>query len=329
MFSVCRHWTRRGLRILCYHGFSSVDEHRFRPMLFQTAERFRQRMTYLKTAGYRTLTLEEAQERLRSGKLAANDIVITIDDGFHGVHAIAAPILEELGLSATVYVTTYYVNNNNPVFRLALQYVFWKTACDKVSLRDWIEELPEVTPLKGTAGEQTLDKIMEYGETRLDEPRRMELLRSLAERLQVDFEELVQSRRLTLMNPTQIADLARRGFDIQLHTHRHRLPEDATEIRREIADNRIALQPLTSRKLQHFCYPSGVWSPGCWAGLAAMDVTTATTCDAGLNYMDTPPLALRRFLDFQNTPQVVFEADLAGFSDLLRKFRGAAVTHRD
>jgi len=128
---------------------------------------------------------------------------------------------------------------------------------------------------------------------------------------------------LTLMNAAEVADLAGQGFDIQLHTHRHRFPEDAQQARRELDDNRQVLAPLTGgRPLTHLCYPSGEWSPAVWPSLESRGVVTATTCDPGLNTPATPPYALGRFLDFQPIPQIVFEAEVSGFGNLLRRAAG-------
>lgn len=318
LFSRAQRWARNGLCILCYHGFSFIDEHRFRPKLFQTPELFAQRMDYLKRNGYSPLPLEEALQRLHQGRLGEKELVITIDDGFHGVAALAVPILKSYGFPATIYVTTYYMQRNNPIFGLALQYMFWKSACRLIDPTGLPVAFKGRCPSKGVAGEIFLWQLEDYGEKRLDEDGRLALARELGRRLEVDFDELVSSRRLSLMTAAEVADLARHGFDIQLHTHRHRLPADGAQARRELQDNRMALQPLAKAPLNHLCYPSGIWSRALWPVLAAEGVATATTCEPGRNYPSTPPLGLRRFLDFQNTPPIVFEAEVSGFSELLR-----------
>jgi peptidoglycan/xylan/chitin deacetylase (PgdA/CDA1 family) len=317
-FAMASRWTQGKLGILCYHGFSFKDEHLFRPQLFQTPDSFENRMRWLKRAGYRTLSLDEAAQRLRKRKLGRKEIVITIDDGFYSVAALAAPILSSLGFTATVYVTTYYVLNNNPIFRIALQYLFWKTSRETVACEDLLPGMDAQSVTKGAGGERTIWKIIELGETRLDEAGRVALARGLAQRLDVDFEELVASRRLTLLTATEIIGLSRGGFDIQLHTHRHRLPENNRDAKRELDDNRAVLAPLTGRPLNHLCYPSGVWSPAIWPVLEAEGVDTSTTCEAGLNSPETPPLAWSRFLDFQHVPQIVFEAEVSGFAHVIR-----------
>ena len=64
---------------------------------------------------------------------------------------------------------------------------------------------------------------------------------------------------------------------------------------------------------------SGHWI--LWPWLTEAGVVSATTCDAGLNYRDTPRLALKRFLDAEDVPHIRFEAELAGFKPLLRQVR--------
>jgi hypothetical protein len=131
------------LTILCYHGISLDDEHHFRPGLFMRPALFAERLDWLRANGYSVLPLAEAVERLRAGRIRAKEVVITIDDGFHGTAARGLPLLAERGFPVTLYVTTYYVRWNHPIFRLALQYFFWRA-------RDRVIELDGLAP--GVAG---------------------------------------------------------------------------------------------------------------------------------------------------------------------------------
>ena len=85
---------------------------------------------------------------------------------------------------------------------------------------------------------------------------------------------------------------------------------------REIQQNREFLEALVGKKLQHLCYPSGVWSKQPWSWLDSLGIISATTCDPGLNYSQTPHLGLYRFLDADSISQIEFEAELTGFSEL-------------
>jgi peptidoglycan/xylan/chitin deacetylase (PgdA/CDA1 family) len=284
--------------------------------MFVTTEFFAQRLRYLQREGYTSLPLYEAVSRLDAGKLRPKDFVITIDDGFFSTWSIAAPLLEEHGFTATIYVTTYYVQHQNPIFRLAIQYMFWKTSKASADLSD-------IAP--GCAGpnkpphNKWIWTFIRHCETTLDEPTRVKVAREVGSRLGVDYDELAATRRLSLMNADEVRDLADRGFDIQLHTHRHRMPIEFDLLRREIAENRKMLETMTPRVPLHLCYPSGEWSFERWRALQAEGVLTATTCEPGLNRRDTPRYSMFRLLDTENIPQISFEAEVSGFASLLRR----------
>jgi peptidoglycan/xylan/chitin deacetylase (PgdA/CDA1 family) len=126
------------------------------------------------------------------------------------------------------------------------------------------------------------------------------------------------------LSSSELAGLHREGLDIQLHTHRHRLPEDPTSVMAEIADNRRVLEPIVGQRLVHLCYPSGVWSEKHWPALKEAGIETATTCEPGINYPTTPMLRLHRFLDGQDVPALDFEAEVSGFKEVARRFFGRA-----
>ena len=60
LFDLSRSLTRQGLRILCYHGGSLLDEHRFSPGTFMSEETFQRRMDFLVRNKYPVLGLTEA-----------------------------------------------------------------------------------------------------------------------------------------------------------------------------------------------------------------------------------------------------------------------------
>ena len=309
------------LQILCYHGFSFDDEHLFRSKLFMVPATFERRLEWLKKRGYSVVDLDDAVARLKIGKVKHKEIVITIDDGFHGVFALAAPLLRAYGMRATVYVTSYYVTHPNPVFRLVIQYMAWKSSHAEVDLSGLALEVAGTISLRGPEAHGQLQRFYEFAEEHLTEQQRVDVAREFGNRVGVDYDGLARSRRLSLMSPREISELHSQGFDIQLHTHRHRLPTAAAEISREIADNRAVLSPLTGSALEHFCYPSGIWDPGQWPILSTLGIRSATTCAPGFNTSETPPLGLRRYLDGEATSMGEFAAEMSGIKDLYRRVR--------
>lgn len=330
LFRVAGWLTRRRLRILCYHGFSLQDEHQFRSKLFIQPQTFVQRMRLLKQMRIPVLPLTEAIAPLADGTLPNFATVITVDDGFYSVYQKALPVLKEHQLSATVYVTTYYVERQNPVFRLAAQYMFWKTRQQTLQTDGLLPGSAKQLDLKNPSErDRWLREFISFGETKCQEKERRALCEELGERLAIDYGELIRNRELSLMTPEEIRALVTGGIDIQLHTHRHRFPPEQDVALRELRDNNDVLEQITGRRCIHFCYPSGLWSKEHWPSLQQAGVRTAVTCEPGLNTTGTPPFALHRFLDGENISQIVFEAEILGFAEVLRSMRALFRSRED
>lgn len=322
LFRLSRYLTRRGLRILCYHSFTMGEESLFRAKLFMNCETFRKRLEFLRAQRYPVLSLEGALAGLSSGDLPDYATVITIDDGFYAVYKYACNLLNKFSFPATLYLTTYYCAKERPVFRLVVQYIFWRTAREFFDHADLDSCLfGKFWLLDANEKNRATWEIIRFGEGKCEEKERFALSRRLGQLLDVDVDQIYETRILNLVTDGEVRTLAARGMDVQLHTHRHRLrPREAHTIK-EIVDNRAFLEPLLGKRLQHFCYPSGAWCEDFWPWLAAVGIKSAVTCDPGLNYPGTPRLGLKRFLDGENVTQIEFEAELSGYNEILRRAR--------
>jgi peptidoglycan/xylan/chitin deacetylase (PgdA/CDA1 family) len=303
VFALCRALTGNELRILCYHGISMADEEQWFPGLFMKPEVLRKRFELMIAQGWRILGLDEALKLQAGGKLPRNSVVITFDDGYYNNYTLALPVIREFNLPVTIYVTTYYVTHQNPIFRLAAMYICWKGG---KPITDRKEEGP------------VWDEIHKH-ETESTEEQRLAYLRTLAASMGVDFQKIFDSRILHLMTPDEVRKTAEAGIDIQLHTHRHRLPRNAADAEREIVENRAVLEPLVGRRIDHFCYPRGLWCAEHFEPLAKQGVASATLVQPGLNSSSTSRFALRRFLDSEQVSELEFEAEMSGFVELARR----------
>ena len=320
LFALARRTTRGGLRIICYHGFSLDDESAFSPRMFMDPGTFEKRMSYLARRGNPVLGLGEALEMQEAGNLPPDSVIITKDDGFYSTYEKALPILESLSFPATVYVTTYYAVKESPILRLVVQYMFWKTHERELDPDGLGLTGDRPVPIRTDAEKRdTVQRIIRYGENSLDEQGRARLAYLLGRRLGVDYDEIVRSRILSIMTPGEIAAMIAKGIDIELHSHRHDLPLDREAALREIEQNRSILEPLADRRLVHFCYPSGFYREQQLPWLEEVGIESGTTCERGLNYEDTPRLRLKRFLDGDDVSFIEFEAEIAGFSEMMRK----------
>jgi peptidoglycan/xylan/chitin deacetylase (PgdA/CDA1 family) len=327
LFRLSRYIQRRRLRILCYHGISTDDSGEFQPWLFMDLETIRRRFSMLRAMHLNVVTLDAAVRGLASGTLPLDAVVITFDDGLFGNVDGMLRLSAEFQFPMTLYVATYYVDKGTPVFRLALRYLFWKAGGrdSEVSLTG-VRHLPKALAVGVNLRakrllEDYLLKLTVHCERSLTEDQRVDVCRDIAERLGVDYQALADSRRLSLVNSEEIARLAAAGVDIQLHTHRHHMPESPDALRREILDNRRSLAAAGVTDCADLCYPSGAFDRSQFSILEELGVRSGTTCVPGLNGPNAHPLALRRFLDFESLTNLDFEAEICGFLDLVRRAR--------
>ena len=317
-FRIARHITRGGLRIICYHGFALAEEYKYRSKLFIRDDFFRRRIEYLRRERYPILALSDAIDALSTGRLPPCATVITMDDGWHGVYSIALPIIKELQIPVTVYVATYYVENPMPVYTVTVSYLFWQTKVRRVTLPRGLGAF-ELDRDKERAQAERL--AQEFGASSLPADR-LAFLKQLAEALDVSFDDIERNRLFRVMNEPELRCLAEAGIDIQLHSHRHQWPlHDREMVESEIVENRRFLERITSKPLEHFCYPSGVYGLHQAEWLAGLGVKSATTLEPGLNYPDTPLCALRRMLDGGPVSDIEFAAEMTGLMEIVRWIR--------
>jgi peptidoglycan/xylan/chitin deacetylase (PgdA/CDA1 family) len=320
-------WRRRRLLILGYHGIATADEHLWDGELYMHPETLRARFAALRAGGYEVLQLDDALRRMDAGTLPPRAVSLTFDDGAYDFLSHAVPLLREFGFPATVYLTTYYAQMQRPVFPTMLRYLLWK-ARDRTLPMDGLSSDSDAAPL-GTS-EQRLAvffRIMAGCQARdASGAVKDDVLTECAKRLGIDYNALLSQRILQLMNPDEVANLPRDLVDVQLHTHRHRVPADRGLFEKEINDNRRLISEITgSPSAVHFCYPSGVTSSHYLPWLRALGVVSATTCFPGLASPASEPLMLPRLIDTSHVSELEFEGWMSGVSAFLPRRRIVAV----
>lgn len=309
-------WRRDRLLILCYHGVSLADEHSWKPSLYVSPAHLERRLALLQRNRCTVLSLDDAIKRLYRNDLPDRAVVLTFDDGYHDFMTEAWPLLSAAGYPATVYLTTARVDHNTPIANLLLSYVLWKTThreLDVTGLDDLHGRGPLVT---SEDRRQMWERIARLFEGR-DGRGKDALVRTVTERLGLDYDALMASRILTLMRPADIAVLAKAGVDFQLHTHLHRTPDDPEVFVRDVVYNRMRLEALTGTRPSHLCYPSGDYRMSYLSALAREGIVSATTCDPGLASRESNPLLLPRFVDTSTTSEIEFEGWITGVASYL------------
>jgi peptidoglycan/xylan/chitin deacetylase (PgdA/CDA1 family) len=93
--------------ILCYHAVSE----RFPASLSVSPTALRDQLRTLVQRGYRGATFSGALGRPPEGRT----LVVTFDDAYRSVVRLGFPILDELGLPATVFAPTAYIGTGRPM----------------------------------------------------------------------------------------------------------------------------------------------------------------------------------------------------------------------
>lgn len=93
---------RDQVAVLMYHHLHDED----RSSGTITPKLFRDQLTYLRSQGYRFITLSEFKHFLQGSPVPDNAVLITFDDGYESFYNLAYPILKELAAPAVNFVIT-------------------------------------------------------------------------------------------------------------------------------------------------------------------------------------------------------------------------------
>ena len=248
--------------------------------------------------GFDVISLEELSTRLPHKQSLRNTLVFTVDDGWTGFAEMAWPLLATKQWPCTLYLTTWCMQHQLPVLNVLRRYLQWKGI-----------SLPDLNTDDRIAWQQIQHAAQAQG---------------------IDLTASNGQALFHLITLEQTEALVQKGLDIQLHTHRHRVPEQNELLLKELDDNRQFLQQapsLKSKTMHHFCYPSGEYRSEQFATLKQAQIKTATTTELGLVKIDSSPYALPRLLDADNLSALEFEAEVSGFKSLLRQYFKNSSSH--
>jgi len=215
------------------------------------AVRFEAQMRWVQD-WFKVLPLSAATDALFAGRLPARALSITFDDGYADNEEVAGPILHRLGLTATFFISTGYLDGrcmwNDRVIeairmcradaldlsRIGLGDIALASTQDRQRAIDSV--LPRIKHLEPDERADAVDAIVSAAGG--DQPRSL------------------------MMRPEQVKRLRNLGMEIGAHTVTHpiltRLGRRAAE--EEIGTSKDYLQGLLGERVAMFAYPNG--APG-------------------------------------------------------------------
>jgi peptidoglycan/xylan/chitin deacetylase (PgdA/CDA1 family) len=259
----------------------------------------------------RIVPLEPALDALRVGRpLPPRAVALTFDDGYRDHLALAAPLLERLGLPATFFLVPSILAGDLTPWWEVLGWSFGQATTPSVL---WQGRL---LPTGGRSGRRSVRWVAE----------RLKLLdRAARDRQLAELVDLLEpTGRLDaglFLDWAGAKELCRRGFTVGSHTLRHPIlsRETAAEQAEELAGSRHRLEVELGVPVRLLAYPNG--KPGDYdeATVAAAEdagYRHALTTRPGLNTSTTPALELCR---------VVLEPHQGFCETVTRRVTGKAV----
>jgi len=121
--------------VLMYHEIARPPDTKSRLAVSPAA--FEAQLSYLHSAGFTTITAAQLAAILAGDltQLPSRPIVLTFDDGFEDFHSRAMPLLSQYGFTATVFVTTGWVQDAgaHSAGRRPGRMLTWSQAAEAVS----------------------------------------------------------------------------------------------------------------------------------------------------------------------------------------------------
>lgn len=193
------------------------------------------------------VSVSQAIQDIRCDRLAERSVCITFDDGYADNHEVAAPILEEMGLVATFFVATGYLNGG----------MMWN---DRI-----IEAIRHLDP--GTHDFGQLGRV----DISSDDCRSKFIRQTIGQLKYMRFEERdriskdiaarckVGCSGQMMMTDDMVRDLHVRGMEIGAHTVTHPILSQLSdsEAKQEVHESKSYLESLLRTRVTSFAYPNG------------------------------------------------------------------------
>lgn len=328
LFALARRLTASRIRLLCYHGGCLGDERNYNPKLFCSSQTLTERMTWLRKKGFAFRSLDQAVAAAGSSAgRAPLTTAITFDDGWYSTASEMVPVLARFGIPSTLYLCTKHYLEGWAVPSVAVRYLLWKSGLASFQLHGLGsadgQHLLSTPAQRNHSANQIVAAIEQLAHSQAKLTAALEQLTLCLKLQSADLD--LASRRFAYMNEVELRALPAQGCTVELHGHVHHYPAgDTAAFRADLSTCRDTIVTAGLPSPRHYCYPSGNFDPAASDILESLGIVSATTCLAGMITEANPRQChyLPRFLDGEDVTMLEFQAEMSGFSSLLRQAVG-------
>jgi peptidoglycan/xylan/chitin deacetylase (PgdA/CDA1 family) len=244
--------------VLMYHSIAEVPQGTDPFHLHVSPKNFRSQIEAL--AAVPTVSLAELADWMASGRAAEGTIALTFDDAYENNLSVAAPILQEAGVPATLFVCPGL---------LGREHFWWDRLIDTVIEATRIPPTLDDVPADLTDANALLLRLSSRDHLEARIKLALSLWRSLQGSDLADIDRALASLaerfapqrvhdRLRPMREEEVTTAAA-VFDIGGHslTHPAMTTLDADGLHRELAECRTQCERLAGKRVSGFAYPFG------------------------------------------------------------------------
>lgn len=291
--SVCDLYVRalrvRGALILMYHSVAPPERRLFQdPVMAMPASIFAAQMSFL-SQRRSVISLDVLADMLANRESPEpGNVVISFDDGYLDNYEVAAPILAQHALPATLFLATGYIERAENMWIDVLYRAFKGRTRQRLELSDACFDL--AAPVQVDQAYESTAGVL----VRASRAERAELMSSIRDQLQPEHDE----PRL-MMGWPEVRELCRRYPNISIgsHTREH---FDLSRLRDDEVEEELTLAHADIRRelgidATHFAFPYGSYSVHARAWLKSNGYQTASLTEPmSLVQNTSDPLALTR-----------------------------------
>lgn len=244
-------------RVLFWHGVDDIVDQTIEAETFQV-ETFQKQIKYLKE-NYNIISIDEFYLRLTENRFKNNEVVLTFDDGYSNNLYKVAPILNNLSLPFTVFISTEHIETGELYPTSIARLIILGSELNKISLPSININNLDITSFESKSN--LYNKIsIELKSRPLNDVRNIikELIGNINRTKYLNIIEKFKS--VKPMNWNEVKNLHELGATIGSHCKYHiccHNNQDINEVKTQITDSKKIIENKLGDECRYFAYPNG------------------------------------------------------------------------
>ena len=306
----------RNVPILAYHRVLDVPDENAYPfdieLVSASVEQFTRQMAVLRKS-YHPITFETLLKHLDAGEPPPRgSIIVTFDDGFVDNYRIAFPVLRKLGIPATIFLSTGYIDSQDLFWYEKIAHQVMTTGAKTLRFAG---STPFDIPQDRGRRRAIIADVLQWMK---DVPNqvRLDTLADLERQLAplADWREDSRSGPLTW---DQIREMSAGGMEFGSHSVTHPILSkvDPSQVGFELGASKQRIESELQKPVQVIAYPVGgeeAFDENVRTAVALAGYRLAATYISGVQSPDSwDRYALHRLHVERNVDQIAFDATIA------------------